>query len=75
MEGHVYDASKLKDKDKHKRNGKVNDQGVGVNARLHESPYRYYIGEDENHMITCHKLLSHEEKRQFREMIGERYRY
>ena len=35
--GHMYDDTKLKDKSTTKRNGKVND--IGVNDKIHESPY------------------------------------
>ena len=71
--GHVYDSDKLKDKQFVERNGIVNDQGV--NDRLHESPYQYTVGKDVDGEITCRRVLSTSEKRQFREMIAERYRY
>ena len=71
-EGHMYDESKLKEK-KPKNNHKVND--YGVNDNIHESPYQYTVGEDQDAIIACNRILSLEEKKQFKEMIGERYRY
>ena len=63
-EGHQYDSKFMDVKKVIPKNGKVND--YGVNDWIHESPYQYTIGENQDVIIACHRILDLEEKRHFR---------
>ena len=58
MAGHIYDENKYKEKKMRERNGKIND--YGVNDNIHESPYEYTVGENQDAIVACRRILSQE---------------